>query len=75
MLVKGRVQGRYFNPDELELKIREIHLLTAVRDDLVNSITIKLKAEMINPEFIKNSQIGYFREPGEQIAQIPVDRP
>ncbi len=66
LLVKGRVQGRHFNPDELEFKIREIHLLTAVRDDLINSITIKLKAESVNPEFIKNLKSIISENPGNK---------
>lgn len=70
LLVKGRVQGRHFNPDELEFKIKEIHLLTAVRDDLVNSITIKLKAEMINPEFIKNLKSVISENPGNKTLKF-----
>jgi DNA polymerase-3 subunit alpha len=66
LLVKGRVQGRHFNPDELEFKIKEIHLLTAVRDDLINSITIKLKAESVNPEFIKNLKSVISENPGNK---------
>lgn len=66
LLVKGRVQGRHFNPDELEFKIREIHLLSAVREDLISSITIKLKAETVNPEFIKNLKSVITENPGNK---------
>ena len=66
LLVKGRVQGRHFNPDELEFKIKEIHLLTAVREDLINSITIKLKPELINTEFIKNLKSIITENPGNK---------
>ncbi len=70
LLVKGKVQGRHFNPDELELKIKEIHLLSAVRDDLISSITIKLKAELINPEFIKNLKTIISENPGNKTLKI-----
>ncbi len=66
LLVKGRVQGRHFNPDELEFKIREIHLLTAVREDLIKSITIKLKPELVNTEFIKNLKSIITENPGNK---------
>jgi len=66
LLVKGRVQGRHFNPDELEFKIKEIHLLTDVREDLINSITIKLKAESVNSEFIKNLKSIISENPGNK---------
>jgi len=66
LLVKGRVQGRHFNPDELEFKIKEIHLLTAVREDLIKSITIKLKPELVNTEFIKNLKSIITENPGNK---------
>ena len=66
LLVKGRVQGRHFNPEELEFKIKEIHLLTAVREDLITSITIKLKPELVNPEFIKNLKSVISENPGNK---------
>jgi DNA polymerase-3 subunit alpha len=75
LLVKGKVQGRHFNPDELELKIREMHLLSAVRDDLINSITIKLKAELINTEFIKNLKTIISENPGNKSLKfLLIDR-
>lgn len=66
LLVKGKIQGRHFNPDELEFKIKEIHLLSAVRDDLIKSITIKLKTELINPEFINNLKSIIAENPGNK---------
>lgn len=54
LLVIGKVQGRHYNPEELEFKIKEIHLLSSVRDDLMNSVTIKVRAEAVNTEFIAN---------------------
>jgi len=70
LLVKGKIQGRHYNPDELEFKIKEIHLLSTVRDDLINSITIKLKAEQVNPEFIKNLKSIITETPGNKSLKI-----
>jgi len=70
LLVKGKIQGRHYNPDELEFKIKEIHLLSTVRDDLINSITIKLKAEQVNPEFIKNLKSIITENPGNKSLKI-----
>jgi DNA polymerase-3 subunit alpha len=70
LLVKGKVQGRHFNPEELELKIREIHLLSSVRDDLINSITIRIKTGMINSEFIANLRTVIKENPGNKILKI-----
>ncbi len=70
LLVKGKVQGRHFNPEELELKIKEIHLLSSVRDDLINSITIRIKTGMINNEFIANLKTIIKENPGNKILKI-----
>ncbi len=70
LLVKGRVQGRHFNPEELELKIKEIHLLSSVRDDLITSITIRIKTGMINSEFIANLKTIIKENPGNKMLKI-----
>ncbi|MCI0522342.1 MAG: DNA polymerase III subunit alpha, partial [Bacteroidales bacterium] len=70
LLVRGKVQGRHFNPDELEFRIREIHLLSAVRDDLINSITIKLKTELVNPGFISNLKSIISENPGNKTVKF-----
>jgi len=64
------VQTRFYNPDELELRIKEIHLLSAVRDDLINSITIKVKAELVNPEFITNLKSLISENPGNKTLKF-----
>jgi DNA polymerase-3 subunit alpha len=70
LLIKGKVQARFYNPDELELKIKEIHLLSAVRDDLINSITIKVKTELVNPEFITNLKLMISENPGNKTLKF-----
>ncbi|HUW91987.1 MAG TPA: DNA polymerase III subunit alpha, partial [Bacteroidales bacterium] len=70
LLVKGKVQGRHYNPEELEFRIKEIHLLSSVRDDLINSITIRIKTEMINTEFIANLKTIIKENPGNKMLKI-----
>jgi DNA polymerase-3 subunit alpha len=70
LLVKGKVQGRHYNPDELEFRIREIHLLSAVRDDLISSITIKLKTDLVNPGFIDNLKTIISESPGNKTVKF-----
>jgi DNA polymerase-3 subunit alpha len=70
LLIKGKVQARFYNPDELELRIKEIHLLSAVREDLINSITIKVKTELINPEFITNLKTLISENPGNKTLKF-----
>jgi DNA polymerase-3 subunit alpha len=70
LLIKGKVQGRLYNPDELELRIKEIHLLSAVRDDLINSITIKIRTDLVNHEFITNLKSIISENPGNKTLKI-----
>lgn len=70
LLVRGKVQGRHYNPDELEFRIKEIHLLSTVRDDLINSITIRLKTELVNPGFISNLKTIITENPGNKTVKF-----
>jgi DNA polymerase-3 subunit alpha len=70
LLVRGKVQGRHYNPEELEFRIKEIHLLSAVRDDLISSITIKLKTEIVNPGFIANLKTVISENPGNKTVKF-----
>ncbi len=52
LLVRGRVQPRQFNNSELEFRIKDIHLLSSVREDLITSITLKINTANLTNEFI-----------------------
>jgi len=54
LLVKGKVQKRRFNEDELELRIKSINLLSSVKDELVKSVTIIIKAEEANSALMED---------------------
>lgn len=52
LLVKGRVQKRRFNEDEVEFKIKTINLLSSVKDELIKSVTIRVSANDVTGEMI-----------------------
>ncbi|WP_430817800.1 DNA polymerase III subunit alpha [Carboxylicivirga sp. RSCT41] len=52
IMVKGRVQPRRYNQDELEFKINNIKFLSELRDTLVNTITLKVPLNAISQELI-----------------------
>ncbi len=70
LLVKGKVQGRTYSPDELEFRIREIHLLSAVREDLINSLTIKIRTDLVNQEFITSLKSLIAENPGNKTLKF-----
>jgi DNA polymerase III subunit alpha len=52
LLVKGRVQKKRYNEDELEVKIKSINLLSSVKDELIKTVTIRVKASDVTGELI-----------------------
>ena len=61
LLVRGRVQKRKYNEEELEFRIKSINLLSSVKDELIKSVTIKIKAEDVSRELI-NELMEMIRE-------------
>lgn len=47
LLVRGKIQKRSYG-DEYDFRIKQIHLLSSVRDDLIKTITIKARIDDIN---------------------------
>ncbi len=52
LLIKGRVQKRRFKDDQLEFSIKKINLLSSVKDELIQSVTLKIDIENLNSEMI-----------------------
>jgi DNA polymerase-3 subunit alpha len=53
LLIKGSVvENTWKNTPDLELRIKNIYLLSSVRDELVRNIHIKLPIDMVNDVFI-----------------------
>jgi DNA polymerase-3 subunit alpha len=65
LLVKGRVQKRKYRDDELEFRIKTITLLSSVKDELINSVTLKINAENINAEMINELKELIIENKGE----------
>lgn len=51
LYIKGRVQGRRWNPDDLEFSVSEVSFLADVKDRLVESLTIQVPLSLLNDEF------------------------
>lgn len=52
LLIKGRIQPKFYNEDELELKVKNMSLLADAREDLIKSISLDIPLSMINGEMI-----------------------
>jgi len=70
LLIRGRVQPRPYNQGELEFKIKDIHLLSSVREDLINSLTLRIKTDDINKEFISELKTVVAENSGSKALKI-----
>ena len=52
LYIQARCQPRQWNPDQLELKVTNIELLTDVKDSLINKFTINIPLEELNSSLI-----------------------
>ncbi len=76
LLIKGNVQTRRYNKDELEFKIKKVIMLSDVREEMISGITLKLNIASISKELIseiKNLAIKYKGKSKLQIKIIDKD--
>ena len=52
LLIRGKVQKKKYREDEIEFSIKKITLLSSVKDELIKSVTIRIKTENIDREMI-----------------------
>jgi len=53
IFIKGKVDTRWNQADQLEFKIQHMQLLSEAKDKLLKSITLSCKIEQINGEMIE----------------------
>ena len=53
LLIKGKVQPRMYNENELEFKVKSMMLLGQVREEMVNHLNLTIPLQYIEPELIK----------------------
>lgn len=72
VFVKGRVQGRRFNENQLELKINSIQLLPDVKDSVIEKITITLPIHEMNATMVQELSILTKNNPGNSLLYFEV---
>ena len=54
LLIKGKIQPRFKNDNRYEYKIKQIHLLSEVREEMVKSLNLTVPLGDIDEEFIRS---------------------
>lgn len=71
LLIRGQIgENTWKKTPELELKIKSIHLLSSVRDELVKSIQIKLPVNMITDSFLEEFETHTLKHAGNTNLKI-----
>ncbi|MBD8388538.1 DNA polymerase III subunit alpha [Dysgonomonas sp. BGC7] len=72
LFIKGRVQGRKFDPTQLELRINSIQLLPDVKDHLIEKITITLPLHDMNNQMIEELSTLTKNNPGNSLLYFQI---
>ena len=84
LLVSGRIQRRRFRENELEFSIRNINLLTSIKDELIKTLTITISVGDLRRDFLEDmsryvkenpgpTQLQFlFRDPENKITPLPM---
>ena len=72
LFVRGRIQGRHYAPDQMELKINSIDLLPQVKDKLIDKITITLPLHDMTSQMIEELADLTKKRPGNSLLYFEV---
>lgn len=72
VFIKGRVQGRRFDANQMELKIHSIQLLPDVKDSLIERITITLPLHDMNTQMVEELSTLTKNNPGNSLLYFEV---
>lgn len=72
LLIKGKVQPRPYNDQELEFKIKSIMLLSQVREELIKSIMFTIPYHVVDQDFITDLKKHIFEKEGKTLIKFKV---
>ena len=72
LFIKGRVQGRRFDANQMELKIQSIQLLPDVKDNLIEKLTITLPLHDMNTQMIEELSTLTKNNPGNSLLYFEI---
>ena len=70
-MIKGQVQPR-FNGDQLEFKIRNIELLSEIRKNNINTVTLQLPLQNVTPELIQEIETISLKNKGKALLRFNI---
>jgi DNA polymerase-3 subunit alpha len=71
LMIKGQVQPR-FNGDQLEFKIRSIELLSEIRKNNINTVTLQLPLQNVTPDLIQEIETISLKNKGKALLRFNI---
>jgi DNA polymerase III, alpha subunit len=72
LLIKGKVEPRMYNENELEVRVKGISMLHEVKTEMVKSITIKLPLNSITPELVTELKAATDKHKGQVMLKMKI---
>ncbi len=72
LFIRAKVQSRYNDPNNLEIKVSSIKMLPDVGNEFAKSLTLSLNLEEINPGIVSNLDILLKEYPGKLPVRFSV---
>ena len=72
LLIKGKIQARYYNEDEFELKVKTMSLLSDAREELIKSISLDIPLSFINSNTVDELSELTEKNKGEVLMKFRV---
>jgi len=74
LLIRGRIQPRFNDQNRYEFKVKQIHMLSDVKEDMVRTITLKVPLPEINEQLI-SALDEHTRQKGKVIMRFQIFDP
>ena len=75
VFLRARVQGRYHNPDQLELRPTMVTYLSDLADKMARSFTLKMSVSAISAQLIDRIAETLNNSPGNCLVKVQIQDP
>ncbi len=75
LLIKGKIQPKFYRENELELKIRSINLLSNLKDEMIKSIILEIPLSEVNETLIEELKTNTEKAKGKTVLKFRIKDP
>lgn len=72
LMIKGKVQGKFYNKEELEFKVNSINLLSDVREKFIKEVQIEINLQNLTSEFVNEISNIFMENSGNVLLKFKI---